>query len=246
MLSPALRKTLLVVAVLFALAAPASQALFDWGLSQEEFAEDGNETLRAAGYAFSIWGLIYAGLAGHAAFSLFAKARQEPLMRALSPAIIAIFGCGAWIVASAMDWKWASVAIIVVSAASAWRALDQAKDARASLVERLFNSWPVALLGGWLLTAAALNILTVATGAGLIGSAAATPAALTGIVAVAALAILVMLRGVTAVYGVPVVWGLFAIFIAEQPSQPVSAYAAGAAAAVGATVAGVMAVLRMR
>ena len=37
------------------------QMLFGWGLMPAEFAADGDETLRVAGYTFSVWGLIYLG-----------------------------------------------------------------------------------------------------------------------------------------------------------------------------------------
>ena len=49
-----MRKLAVILAVAFALGAPAHHALTGWGLSAGEFASDGNTTLRAAGYAFSI------------------------------------------------------------------------------------------------------------------------------------------------------------------------------------------------
>ena len=105
-LGPGLRKSLVVLAVVFAIVTPALQAWRDWGLDQREFAERGDETLRAAGYAFSIWSLIYAGLVAHAVAQVVDKGRREKLFAALSPAIVAIIGCGLWIIASGLNARW--------------------------------------------------------------------------------------------------------------------------------------------
>ena len=56
------RRLVVLAAALFAIIVPLVQNLAGLGLNQAEFAADGNSTLRVAGYAFSIWGLIYIGL----------------------------------------------------------------------------------------------------------------------------------------------------------------------------------------
>ena len=43
----------------------------------------GDETLRAAGYAFSIWTLIYAGLIAYAAYQARPGAEDTPVLRRL-------------------------------------------------------------------------------------------------------------------------------------------------------------------
>ena len=101
------------------------------------------------------------------------------------------------------------------------------------------------MLGGWLLMASMISILTVATAEGLIGPGFAAPVALTAITAAALLASAVVLGGVCALYGVPVVWGLVAVFVAERGDQPTAAWAALAAAAVVAA-ASIMAAIRRR
>lgn len=236
-----LRKTLVVLATLFAIGAPASQALMGWGISAAAFSESGNETLRAAGYAFSIWGLIYTGLVLHAALQVFSGGRHEPLFAALSPAIIAVAGCGAWIIASGLDARWLSVVIILVSAASAWFALHRARGLADDPIARIIGVWPIALLGGWLLAASALNILTVLTAEGLIGEAARTPSALAGLAVVAALALAILRSGVSPVYALPVAWGLAAVHVAERADQPPVAWAAAAGALIVLVAAGLAA-----
>ena len=229
---PGLRKALVVLAVGFAVSAPLSQALLGWGIDQREFSASGNETLRAAGYAFSIWSLIYAGLIAHAVAQLMDHSRREALFVALSPSIASIAGCGAWIIASGFDARWASVAIILVSAAAAVWALMRVRDVPKSLKDHLFSVWPMALLGGWLLIASAINVLTVMTAEGLIGPETRMGFALGGIVTVTGLAIAVMRAGVSVAYGLPVAWGFVAVFVAERGDQPTAAFAALAAAAV--------------
>nr|QQZ51808.1 hypothetical protein JKL49_13480 [Phenylobacterium glaciei] len=64
------RSLAVVLAVVAAIAIPAIQMTQHIGLSAAEFSGQGDQTLRAAGYAFSIWGLIYFGLAAYAIYQL--------------------------------------------------------------------------------------------------------------------------------------------------------------------------------
>ena len=100
--TPAQRTRRLVVlgAAAFAVVVPVVQALTGFGLSQAEFAEDGNETLRVAGYAFSIWGLIYIGILAYAVRQVLPQTGESDMIRRFAiPSIVAFVGIGAWIVA---------------------------------------------------------------------------------------------------------------------------------------------------
>lgn len=219
-----LRALAVLVAVAFAIAAPVLQATLHLGLSQREFAADGAATLRAAGYAFSIWGLIYAGLIAYAVWQALPANRDRPLMAAVGwPAAVAITGCGAWIFASAADAKWLSVGIIVCSAVSLtvglWRA---PRPARSDTRDRLLVAWPLGLLAGWLTIASAINILTVLTAKGAITPDSAIPAALCGVAVVGALALLVLNRTGLTAFGLPIAWGLVAVWVAETQKSAVA------------------------
>jgi hypothetical protein len=231
------RKILIVAAVAFALAAPALQAVLGFGLSASEFASQGDSTLRAAGYGFSIWSVIYAGFVAYAVYQALPRNDGSPLMADLAaPSVVAIAGCGGWILASAFDARWLSVAIIITSAvtltvglATAGRRADP-----SSLGERLFVWWPLGLLAGWLTIAAALNVLTVMTAEGLLGELPQT-AAFAGIVAVLIAALFVLRATHLVAYGVPIAWGLVAVWVAEKATKSdVAALALGAAILVGA------------
>lgn len=235
-----LRKLLIVAAVVFALGAPALQAILGFGLSPSEFAGQGDSTLRAAGWGFSIWSVIYAGLIAYAAFQALPRNDGSALLAALAmPSVVAITGCGAWILASAFDLRLLSVAIIVISAATlTWGLVLATRDARpSSLTERLCVSWPLGLLAGWLTVASALNILMVMTAQGWLADAPKT-AAFAGVVAVLIAALFALRATRLAAYGVPVAWGLTAVWAAEKAAKgDVAALALGAAVLVGAYAA---------
>lgn len=235
-MSPGLRKTLVIAAVVFALAAPALQSLFGFGLSASEFARQGDGTLRASGWAFSIWGVIYAGLVAFAAWQALPRNDGSPLLADVAlPAAAAIAGCGAWILASAFDARWLSVVIIVGSAAVLIVALVRARSAghAPSMGDRAFVWWPLGLLAGWLTVASALNVVTVMTAEGLL-SAAPKAAAFVGIVAMLVVALFILRATRLAPYGIPVAWGLFAVWAAEAATKgDVASLALGSAILVG-------------
>ena len=222
-----------IAAVAFALLAPLSQALTGWGLSASEFSDSGNETLRAAGYAFSIWSLVYAGMVAYAVYQALPASDGSPVRRSLAiPSIFAIAGCGAWICASGLDWRWTTVAIIVASAGVLIDGLVKAAPAAATAPgrDRLLILWPLAALAGWLTVASAINILTVLTAEEVIGPDLALAAGLTGIVVVLAVAVLVLRATRMPVYGLPIAWGLAAVWVAERGDNPTAAFAALGAA----------------
>lgn len=239
-MSTSLRKILVAAAVLFALAVPTLQALLGFGLSASEFAGQGDSTLRAAGYGFSIWSVIYAGFIAYAVYQALPRNDGSPLIAAVAlPSVFAIAGCGAWILASAFDARWLSVAIILVSAGAMIAGLGKAtrRADRATWGERLCVWWPLGLLAGWLTVAAALNILTVMTAEGLL-TGLQTTAAVAGIAAVVLAALIVLRATHLAAYGVPIAWGLVAVWVAERATKgDVASLALGAAVIVGAYAA---------
>lgn len=228
------RQLSVLLATTFAILTPAAQAIWDVGLSAAEFSQPGDETLRAAGYAFSIWSLIYLALAGYAIWQALPRNRNHPLLSGLAwPSVIAIAGCGFWIWASAANARWLTVLIIVVSATSISAALVRVSRGPTNGVKnRLLILWPLGLLAGWLTIAAVLNVLTVLTAEGLILSGARTAWAFGGLAAVTIISLAVLAASRLAVFGAPVVWGLVAVVVAERPDQPLVALSAAVAAGV--------------
>lgn len=237
-MNPTLRRWLIPAAVAFAIVVPTLQAVLNLGLSQAAFASDGNRTLRAEGYAFSIWSVIYLGLIAYAVWQALPRHRDDARLSAIAPgALVAILGCGLWIIAAALDLKWASVGIIVISAAALVSGLLRHAPGRAAFKDRLLVWWPLSLLAGWLTIASAINILTVLTAVGVLDGVERL-AAFVGVGVVALVAVAVLRAGRVPVYGVPIAWGLVAVWVAEKAGKPdVAAAALAAAVVVGAYAA---------
>lgn len=237
------RSLAVLLAVVAAIAIPALQATQNFGMTAQEFSSQGDQTLRAAGYAFSIWGLIYLGMAAYAVYQLTA-APESPTLRAVAwPSVVAIAGCGAWLLASAFNQQWLSVAIILVSAGAMISGLMRARAAETpAFRDKLLIVWPLSLLAGWLTIASAINILTVLTAQGVIGPDLTW--AVIGIAVVLTFGGFVGWRLRSPVYLAPIAWGLIGVYVAEQADKPIAAWLAAGGALV--LVAEAVAMLRRR
>ena len=233
--APAARRIAVAASVAAAIAIPGAQAALHLGLSQAEFAAQGDTTVRAAAAAFSIWGLIYLGLAAYAVFQ--ARARETPVLAAFGwPSAIAVAACAAWIIASALDLKSASVVIILIGAGAAISAVLK-RPRPQDLTERLLVAAPNTLLAGWLTIASVLNIVTVATAFGLVGPGQADVWAAGAVAVLMAVAGAVAWRSRSAVYLLPIAWGLAWVFVAERPDRPLLSGLAAACAVLALAAA---------
>ena len=239
------RRLVVLLAALFAVALPALQYVTGLGLTQEEFAADGNSTLQVAAYAFSIWGAIYVGLLIYAGRQALPQTGESALLNHMGwPSAVSMFGIGLWIAAAATNQKWASVAIIFASLlALLIPLLLDSRRIRATGIaerERWFLIWPLSALAGWLTIASPLNLITTATALEVL------PAALspTGWALIAVLAVLLIGLAVTyslrtLFYPFPIAWGLVGAFVAEQARNPLLGFSALGAAfilVVGAVI----------
>jgi hypothetical protein len=112
--------------------------------------------------------------------------------------------------------------------------------------DRLMTVWPLALLAGWLTVAAPLNLITVATGNGLLPEVLSpTVWAILALVIVTAVALGATQRLRTIAYGLPIAWGLLGAFVAEQERNPTLAYVA-LAAAVAVLIGAIVLTFRLR
>jgi hypothetical protein len=236
---PIIRTVAVALAAVAAVVTPSISFATDFGLSPAEFALAGEETLRAASYAFSIWLLIYLALAAYAIYqTLPATANGRWLDRLAWPSVIAMTGCGLWLYASALDLKWATVLVIAFSAAVLVRALWRGGDVgSASTRQMIFILWPLGLLAGWLTIATALNLLTVLTAWGAITPESAPVWAGAGILLTALTGLVLTNRTRLLAYPLPIVWGLAAVYAAERADKPAIALTAAAAAALLLAVA---------
>jgi hypothetical protein len=228
---PLLRTLCVFLAAIAAVGAAPFITLTDFGLSAQMFAGDGNQTLRAAGYAFSIWGVIYLGLLIYATWQALPAMPGSTLLDAVAwPSVIAMGGCAAWLFAAALDAKLATVGIITVSAAAMILGLVRAADQRRRAGPSRLILWPLCLLAGWLTIASAINALTVLTAFGVIADPDRTAWALGGVAVVTLVGGGLVWRIGHLAYGLPIAWGLTAVWVAEQGGKPAVAAAALAGA----------------
>jgi hypothetical protein len=233
-----------IAGIVAAILIPVLQQALGLGISQAAFAGQGDGTLRAAGYAFSIWGLIYLGLAIFAVYQ--ARARETAALKAIRwPAAIATLACGLWIVAASANLMWATVIIILVAAVAAIAGLLRAAPLAAGR-DGAFAIVPVALLAGWLTVAAPLNLITVLTAMNLIPTHAMGLSALAGIAVTLLVAAAVTGRSHVWAYPLPTAWGLAAVYVAERLDKPAVAWAAAGAALVLAAASVVVGLRRAR
>ena len=230
------RRLVVLAAAVFAVVVPVVQNVGDLGLSQAEFAAGGNQTLQVAGYAFSIWGLIYLGLLTYAARQALPQTGESVLINRMGwPSAVALFGIGMWIIAAALNLKAASVIIIFASLlALLVPLLAVARTIRSTSLtsrDRWFLIWPLAALAGWLTIASPLNLITTATAFDALPAfLSPTGWAIAAVVAVVAVGAAVTASLRTLAYPLPIAWGLVGAFVAEQERNPVLGFAALGAA----------------
>jgi hypothetical protein len=251
--NPAQRTRRLVVfaAAIFAVAVPLVQNLAGLGLTQAEFAADGNSTLRVAGYAFSIWGLIYLGLLAYAVRQVLPQTGESRLINRMGwPSAVTFFGIGLWIIVAALNLKAASVIVIFASLIALLAPLltysASVRDLGRFERDRMLLVWPLAALAGWLTVAAPLNLITTLTAfQALPDFLAPSVWAIFAIVATTAVALGVTSLLRTLAYPLPTAWGLLGAFVAEQADKPAVAFTALAGAVV-LLIGGLVLALRLR
>jgi hypothetical protein len=230
------RRMVVLAAAAFAIVVPVIQMATGFGLDQGEFAAQGDQTLRVAGYAFSIWGLIYIGILAYAVRQVLPQTGESDMIRRFAiPSIVAFVGIGAWIVAAAADARIATLVLIFASLIALLvplvvhggliRALGKGDR------DRWLVAWPLGLLAGWLTVAAPLNLITVLTAENALPRAlGSTGWAMLAIVVVVALTLFVTARTRLLAYPLPVAWGLLGAFVAEQTRNPLLGFFALGAA----------------
>jgi hypothetical protein len=212
----------------------------------------GDPPLIPAGYAFSIWGLIFLGVIVFAIYQLRSSQAGRDLFRKIGWWTIAAFlATGSWVFAAQRrDLAWVTVAIlatIVVCLAFAHRHIVRAD--LTSRADQLFIRAPLALYFGWCSAAVFANIAASLRDAGVtqpggeFGSTIVLLAAVTAFTAATTIA----LRG-SAWYAAAVVWALAAVSVANLngETRDPNTVVAAAAGVAGLIVIGAVFVGRRR
>ena len=163
--------------------------------------------IQPAGYAFSIWGLIYLALVTGAVYGLLNRADHSGWDAARWPLIASLVVGAAWIPVANRSVLGATVLIwiMLVTAVLALRA--------AGTIDRLWLRSPIALYTGWLTAASSVSLGLVLAGYGWLGG---TTAALLCIALALGIAVTVQIaRADTPEYSLAVIWALLGIIVSN-------------------------------
>lgn len=168
--------------------------------------------IQPAGYAFSIWGLIYGWLVVSAVFGVLKRRNDVGWDQARLPLAISLAVGVPWLAIANASAIWATITIIIM-AAGAIAAL-----ARAPHTDRWWLQAPVAIYAGWLTAASCVSIGSTAAGYGILLDSYGW--AFAGITIALIVALVVMARRPSAPeYGLTVVWALVGIVVANTTAN---------------------------
>lgn len=218
-----------VMVLLAAAAFVSSPAVFGGfgGFDPEAFpVPQEDPPIEPAGYAFSIWGIIYAWLLVHATWGALTARRHDPVWDATRTPLIASLGVGAaWIPVAKASPLWATV-LIFVMLAGALAALRHARNGANWML-----AGPLGVYAGWLTAASLVSLGVTAAGFG-IGPAAAGWAWI-GLAGALLISVTVQLLTRVPFYGLAVAWALAAIAVRNWGSDAgLSGSAAGGCVAL--------------
>ncbi|MBZ0128308.1 MAG: tryptophan-rich sensory protein [Rhodobacteraceae bacterium] len=206
---------ILAVAVLLATIAFVLSPLFvsDFdGFSTTRFpVPQDNPPVQPAGYAFSIWGVIYLWLIISAVYGLW-RAGENAGWTAMRKPLLISLGLGIFWLAAAVASPVLATAMIVVMAATAILAMLRAGEGEPWLRAR-----PVALYAGWLTAATGVGIGVNLGGYGVLSGQMAAILCLVGVLVVALF--VQSLRPHEWGYPAAVIWALIGVIVANLPGQ---------------------------
>jgi hypothetical protein len=185
----------------------------------------GRPAIQPAGYAFSIWSVIYLWLIVHAVYGLWKRAEAPAWERSRLPLTVAIAVGVVWLWIAGQSAIWGTVTIWAMAAGALAAFLRAPTEP-----DRWLLSGPLAIFAGWLTAAAAVSTGVLIAGYGVLAN---TASALAMLALVLAIALVVQGRKPKMpVYGLTVVWALIGVIVVNRADNPLVA----AAAAVGVVI----------
>lgn len=219
-MTKALSAVLLVASIAFA-TAPFWSGGFA-GFESDQFpVPQIDPPVQPAGYAFSIWGVIYLWLIGSAAYGFLRHSTTSDWSRYRWPLIVSLAVGATWLSVAQASPVWATVLI--------WLMLATALLALKNSPREAFwgARYSVELYAGWLTAASSVSIGLVGAGYGIGPGAEGWALIALGIATCIAVAVLISTRPAP-VYAFGVAWALVAVVVANASTAPYVATAAGA------------------
>ena len=192
------------------------------GNTMSTVSEKYNNLFTPAGYAFSIWGLIYLGLLGFVIYtgrSLFGKAPDPAVEKIGWWFVISCIANSFWIVAWLNEFVGVSVLIMIILLISLLKIVVNLRMELdyQPLTRYLFIYWPFALYAGWVSVALIANIAAWLTKIEWDGWGLSDTAWTIIMICVAGLVnIFMILTRNLREYGVVGIWALIAIAVANS------------------------------
>jgi len=175
-------------------------------------------SIQPAGYAFAIWGLIYAWLLVHAGFGVLR--RSDAVWDAVRlPHLGALVLGTAWLAIASFYPLTATAAIAVMAGFTLWSFLGA-----IPAHDRWLLAAPLGLFAGWLTAASMVSLGVILAGYGWLSD---TGAALAMLAVILAVAVVVQLRQASMPsYSVSVVWAAIGVAAVNWQDNPLVAYSA--------------------
>ena len=187
--------------------------------------------IQPAGYAFSIWGLIYLALIAHALFGVIWRRSDPDWAKVRAPMILSLSLGTAWLKVATMDPFMATIGIWAMLA-SAIYALLRADTIR----DRWLLVAPIAIYAGWLSAAAAVSLGVLLAGYGWLTNETMTVVMLALVLTIATI-VQIRKRGVLE-YGAVVIWALIGVLVVNwADAQTISFFAIAGVAIMAVTMA---------
>jgi hypothetical protein len=185
----------------------------------------GRPAIQPAGYAFSIWSVIYLWLIGHALYGFWQRPADPHWAVTRMPLTLAI-GVGVvwlWIAGQSVIWGTVTIWIMALGALAALLRAPTEPD-------RWILSGPLAIFAGWLTAAAAVSTGVLIAGYGVLSN---TGSALAMLALVLLIALIVQFRKPRMpVYGVTVIWALVGVVVVNMGDNTLVAGVAAAGAVI--------------
>ncbi len=215
----------LLLAILAMVAAPALTPAFT-GYDPGTFpVRIDRPAIQPAGYAFSIWGLIYLWLLAHAAFGLLKRRNDPAFLRPALPLLVSGLLGSVWLAIGSSAPVLATLVILVMGglALLAYLRADQTQD-------RWLLAAPLAIYAGWLTAACGVSVGVILAGYGVLSN---TGSALVMLAVVIGVALVVQARRpAMPVYGATVVWAAIGVIVANWADTQTVALTAAAGAVI--------------
>ena len=221
---------ILVLAFAFALS-PAFIAPFSGFEADQLPIPQIDPPIQPAGYAFSVWGLIYSWLVVSAIYGLFKRSKSSDWTRARWPLAGSLAIGVPWLAIANASAIWATVTIIMMAAGAITALL------LAPSRDRWLFQAPTAIYAGWLTAASCVSIGTTMAGYGILTDAFGW--AILGILLALVVSLTVYrLRKGAPEYLVTVAWALVGIIVANGTSLVlISGLAIGGVLVLGTMIA---------